>query len=199
MALPYVPNNWDAAATPTKRAVSHKRSTRSGFPFQHLGVWQAAAVSPKASSPGVYSTAEPSSLDDSDVSSSSDTILAQHPPHLFTYTPFSICLDRPFRTVGSARYIMNWPTPDRTDCRSNSSRCSSILSTGREANSVVRLPSRAPGKAKESEQEAQGDRVDTALGVVEHGLDAFKCHYCEKGFATKPALRSVLRGYLTCH
>jgi hypothetical protein len=185
MALHCIPDDWDTAPSPTKRAVSHKHSR---FSYKHLGARPAAVSSPTTSS-----------LDGFFVSSSAGAGTAQDPPYFSACTPFSIFPDQALHPVDADRYSVNWPTLDHTDCRSDVSRCSSIRSASRQANPVVRLPTSVPGKAERPEQKAHGGSADTALGATEHGLDTFKCRHCEKDFATRSAFRSISPGYLICH
>lgn len=185
MALHCIPDDWDTAPSPKKRAASHKHSR---FSYKHPGARPAAIPSPTTSS-----------LDDFLVSSSAGAGTAQVPPYFPACTPFSICPDQPLDPADTARYRVDWPTPDHTDCGSDVSRCSSIRSAGWKANRVARLPISVPRKAKKPEQKAHSGSTDTALGAIERGLDTFKCRRCEKDYATRPALRSVSRGFMTCH
>ena len=184
MALHCIPDDWDTAPSPTEHAACHKHSR---FSYKHPGARPAAVLSPTTSS-----------LEGFPVSSSAGAGTAQDPPYFSACTPFSTCPDQPLHPVDTARYSVDWPTPDHTDCGSDVSRCSSIRSAGWKVNQVVRLPISVPRKAKKPEQKAHSGSADTALGATEHGLDTFKCRHCEKEFATRPALRSVSRGFLAC-
>jgi hypothetical protein len=193
MALPCIADDWDTAPILTKRAVSRKRPTYPHFLSQCLGAWPATVASPTISPPWVCSTAEASSFDDFDVSSSPGAGTAQDPPYLSTDTPFSISLNQPIPSVCAARYSRLWPVVDLTDCQSRASRCSSTFSAGRDTtSSAVGLQNSISGKAKKQERDVQNASVNTALGTVEHVLDTFDCRHCEKTFATRSTLRSVL-------
>ena len=193
MALPCIADDWDTAPILAKRAVSRKRPINPGFLSQCLGAWPATVAFPPISPPWVCSTAEPSSLDDFDASSSPGAGTAQDPPYLSTDTPRSIPLNQPISSVHASRYSTIWPVVDLADCHPRASRCSSTFSAGRHTtSSAVGLNSSISSKAKKRKRDVQNASVNTALGTAEHVLDTFDCRHCEKTFATRSTLRSVL-------
>lgn len=198
MALHCISDDRDTESIPTKRAVSRKRPTRSGFLSHRLGAWPTAVTSPTTPSPWVYSPAEPSSLDDFEVYSSSGAGKTHDHPYFPTVTPLSICLGQLLSSVHVARYSRIWPVVDLTDCRSHTSRCSSPLSAGQDTNSAVGHPTSISFRVKKQERESQNTGVDTTLDKAEHVLDTFRCQHCEKSFATRSTLRSVSRCSLVC-
>jgi hypothetical protein len=188
-ALYHFPDDldWEAALIPTEHSVDLEWTTHPRSPSQHPGAWPAAVASAETCPLELCSTAELPPLYDLDLISSSSADATQNPPWLSTYTPSSICLDQPIRTVSS----IICPTVGYTDYRFRKSRCSSTLSEGQEANPVSGRTISISGKAKKSEQDVQDTSAEVALGSVERGLDIFICGHCEKSFSTRSTLRSV--------